>query len=485
MQIAALQRWSACFHTTGCEFVAEDIWLLLALTAIVVASYKAAVWLAARLTTARAVATTAALSRRLSRWVKTRDYTGDEFFRADGAPDSWVERRKSALDRLAEHFKSNYTKSLAWGETIRTGFSDLRFTDTNRVPFPFVRVMREKFNLSTVVTASNGPLLQDLDGHWTLDVSGSYGVNVAGFERYKEWIERGWAQVKDLGPVLGPLHPVVAENISLLKKISGMDEVSFHMSGTEAVMAAVRLVRFNTRRKLIVCFSGAYHGWWDGVMPGLGNERDISLLRFFQCGIERRRVPFVGRMDRRRHDDAGIEVDRVFGLISKMRRAVLHLGDLRIGIGFARPILVRELLALPLAVEPDKVIDRRRRYAALLSHPRQHLAIGLATVATHDGSQRGVGLHRRTVDADPLTLHQAALGDQVQNPAKDFFMRLMRQAASGLRQPGMVGNLVSVRKPQEIAQRVGIRAAPHNAALAVDALEITDHVHAEIAARRK
>ena len=48
------------------------------------------------------------------------------------------------------------------------------------------------------------------------------------------------------------------------------------MSGTEAVMAAVRLCRFNTRRKLIVCFSGAYHGWWDGVQPGLGSERDIT-----------------------------------------------------------------------------------------------------------------------------------------------------------------------------------------------------------------
>ena len=58
--------------------------------------------------------------------------------------------------------------------------------------------------------------------------------------------------------------------------MSGQEEVSFHMSGTEAVMAAVRLVRFNTRKKLIVCFSGAYHGWWDGVQPGLGSERRIS-----------------------------------------------------------------------------------------------------------------------------------------------------------------------------------------------------------------
>jgi glutamate-1-semialdehyde 2,1-aminomutase len=38
----------------------------------------------------------------------------------------------------------------------------------------------------------------------------------------------------------------------------------------------VRLARFNTGRKLIVCFSGAYHGWWDGVQPGLGSERSLD-----------------------------------------------------------------------------------------------------------------------------------------------------------------------------------------------------------------
>lgn len=274
--LSALSRWRACAANGSCQFYEADIWLALALIAIAVTVYKVAVWLSARFVTMRAAATTPAMSRLLSRWVKTNDYLGDDFFRADGAAANWVERRKQAFEKLAEYFRVNSSQSLAWGQAIRESFSDLRFTDTNRVPFPFVRVMREKFNLSTVVTESNGPLLKDLDGRWSLDVSGSYGVNVAGFERYKEWIEKGCAKVKDLGPVLGPLHPIVAENIAILKKISGMDEVSFHMSGTEAVMAAVRLVRFNTRRKLIVCFSGAYHGWWDGVLPGLGSERDIS-----------------------------------------------------------------------------------------------------------------------------------------------------------------------------------------------------------------
>src|SRR5262245_57544264 len=180
--------------------------------------------------TMRAMAVTPLVSRWLSRWVKARDYTYDEFFQADGVGQSWVETRRQALERLADRFRFDCPKSLAWGNAVRESFSDLRFTDANRVPFPFVQVMREKFNLASVMTASDGPRLRDLDGRWSLDVSGSYGLNVAGFDRYKHWIENGWNKVKDLGPVLGPLHPVVAENITMLRAVSGLDDVSFHMS---------------------------------------------------------------------------------------------------------------------------------------------------------------------------------------------------------------------------------------------------------------
>ena len=68
----------------------------------------------------------------------------------------------------------------------------------------------------------------------------------------------------------------IFEVLEHLTRISGQPEVSFHMSGTEAIMCAARCCRFNTRRKLIVQFAGAYHGWWDGVQPGAGNERFTS-----------------------------------------------------------------------------------------------------------------------------------------------------------------------------------------------------------------
>src|SRR6516164_2044431 len=49
----------------------------------------------------------------------------------------------------------------------------------------------------------------------------------------------------------------------------------------------------------------------------------------------------------------------------------------------------------------------------------------------------------------------------------------------------MVGNLLAVRKSQEVAQQIRVRAAPRDAALAVEPLEIADHVHPEIPPRRQ
>jgi glutamate-1-semialdehyde 2,1-aminomutase len=248
-------------------------WWLLAI-AVLLAFRGRRLW--AFLLSLPAISYTPQISRRLSRLVKTRHYSEEEFLGADNAPAQVIATRRQALGNLAEVLARRSPKSEAWGLRVRDGLSDLRFADANRVPFPFARLMREKFNLCSVAEASQGPYLRDLDGNLNLDIGGSYGVNVAGYDRYKEWIDRGWAKVRDLGPVLGPLHPLVAENIDMLKRVSGMEEVSFHLSGTEAVMAAVRLARFNTKKWKIACFSGAYHGWWDGVQPGLGSERAIG-----------------------------------------------------------------------------------------------------------------------------------------------------------------------------------------------------------------
>jgi glutamate-1-semialdehyde 2,1-aminomutase len=131
--------------------------------------------------------------------------------------------------------------------------------------------VRQHLGAGTFVASSSGVTLTDLDGNRFYDLTGSYGVNLFGYDFYKNCMERGAARVRDLGPVLGSYHPVVAYNVKRLREISGLDEVSFHMSGTEAVMQAVRLARYHTRRTHVVRFCGAYHGWWGDVQPGVGN----------------------------------------------------------------------------------------------------------------------------------------------------------------------------------------------------------------------
>jgi len=210
--------------------------------------------------------------------VKSYSFGEDEFYSADGCSPETAAKRRAGFKQLAARFSlTPGGKMEAVEKDLADGLSDIRFTDTNRVPFQFQTVVRQHLKVASVVMASNGPELVNYDGDTVLDVSGSYGVNVAGYDAYKGFVDRGWARVRDLGAnVLGPVHPAILDVIQPLRAISGLDEVSFHMSGTEAVMAAVRLARFNTKRRLVVTFGGAYHGWWDGMQPGAGNERFTS-----------------------------------------------------------------------------------------------------------------------------------------------------------------------------------------------------------------
>jgi glutamate-1-semialdehyde 2,1-aminomutase len=212
-------------------------------------------------------------SQRLARLVPFYEFGEEEFFDADEAPMEVEGLRRRGFERLARHFREKAPATLAASREIETGVSDLQFVNRYRVPFPFRNLVRQHLHTGSVASATRDRHIADLDGNWSLDVSGAYGVNLFGYEIYKQCIDRAVERARDLGPVLGAFHPVVADNVQRIRGISGLDEVSFHMSGTEAVMQAVRLARYHTRRSHVVRFCGAYHGWWDGVQPGPGNPR--------------------------------------------------------------------------------------------------------------------------------------------------------------------------------------------------------------------
>jgi glutamate-1-semialdehyde 2,1-aminomutase len=219
----------------------------------------------------RSLAGHSRMARRFASVVPYYEYGAEHFFRADAAPDNVAAARRVGFMRLTAVFTERFRETADLTDGIVDAVSDLQFTSRYRVPFQFSRFVREHFKAGVFLQSSSGVTVTDMDGNRFYDLTGSYGVNLFGYDFYKECIARGSERVRDLGPVLGAYHPITAYNIRRLLEISGLDEISFHMSGTEAVMQAVRLARYHTGRSHLVRFCGAYHGWWGDVQPGVGN----------------------------------------------------------------------------------------------------------------------------------------------------------------------------------------------------------------------
>jgi len=224
----------------------------------------------------------ARLARRVAALVPGYGYGEERFFRADSAPDEIEARRRAGFARLSTLYAQKFANTLKLTTEAKEALSDLQFTAAYRVPFQFSGYVRSRLPVGAFLAESDGPLLTDLDGNRLYDLAGSYGVNVFGHEFYKSCMAEGAARAAALGPVLGAYHPAVAYNVRRLREISGLDEVSFHMSGTEAVMQAVRLARYHTRRTHLVRFCGAYHGWWEDARSYMLKDMDADSLRVLQ-----------------------------------------------------------------------------------------------------------------------------------------------------------------------------------------------------------
>jgi len=215
------------------------------------------------------------IARTVAKLVPFYEYDEASFFRTDDAPSDVAERRRTGFMRLAALYQQRFAETRRVTDDVQSGLSDLQFTAAYRVPFQYSSFVRRHLKAGSFVRSSSGVTVTDLDGNVFHDLTGSYGVNVFGNDFYKQCMQVGSERVRDLGPVLGSYHPVVVHNVERLRAISGLDEVSFHMSGTEAVMQAVRLARYHTRRTHLVRFCGAYHGWWGDVQPGVGNPSRV------------------------------------------------------------------------------------------------------------------------------------------------------------------------------------------------------------------
>src|SRR6185503_10995293 len=92
----------------------------------------------------------ARMSRRLAGLVPFYAYGELEFFASDGAPKDVAASRRAALGRLARDY------------------------------------LREHLRVASFVEESADVRVKDTDGNWSYDLTGSYGVNVFGYDFYKD-----------------------------------------------------------------------------------------------------------------------------------------------------------------------------------------------------------------------------------------------------------------------------------------------------------
>ena len=153
---------------------------------------------------------------------------------------------------------------------------------------------------------------------------------------------------------------------------------------------------------------------------------------------DRRRVAGVGALQRHGDNRAGLQIDRMLGLVGQMRAAIFHLRDLRIRIVRVRPVFVRRLL-LALPIQPRQVLPRRRLDARGLREPRQKLLIVFSRIAPHDAAHRRIGFERRRIDRHRLALEQPGLGQPLLDPREDGAMGLQIDQPSRARNRRVIG----------------------------------------------
>ena len=116
---------------------------------------------------------------------------------------------------------------------------------------------------------AEGAYLYDRDGNKYFDFLQAGGPTILG-SNYLPVREKVFELLNTCGPVTGLFHE---GELLLAKKINELMPACemFRMlgSGTESVMAAIRVARCATKHKRIIKVGGAYHGWSDQMVYGL------------------------------------------------------------------------------------------------------------------------------------------------------------------------------------------------------------------------
>jgi glutamate-1-semialdehyde aminotransferase/acyl carrier protein len=179
-------------------------------------------------------------------------------FRAPGRDSAALTPHQQAhLDRLMARYTARTPRSRAATDAARRHFADPRTVAGFRLAW-------KEMVYPIVATRSDGARLWDVDGNEYIDFTMGFGTNLLGHA--PPFITAAIKAQLDQGIEVGPQSPLAGSVAQLLCELTGMERAAFCNTGSEAVLAAMRVARTVTGRTKIAYFSGDYHGIFDEVL---------------------------------------------------------------------------------------------------------------------------------------------------------------------------------------------------------------------------
>ena len=174
-----------------------------------------------------------------------------------GAGGGLTEQQQRHLDQFVARYTRRTANSRRHAQTHRPHFADPRGVAGYR------RIWKSMV-YQIVVERSQGSKLYDIDGNTYVDVAMGFGLNL--FGQSPSFVTEAVQRQLLCGVEIGPQTPLTGEVAELLCQFSRKDRVTFCNTGSEAVMAALRLARTVTGKSKTVYFNKDYHGNFDQVL---------------------------------------------------------------------------------------------------------------------------------------------------------------------------------------------------------------------------
>ena len=146
-----------------------------------------------------------------------------------------------------------------------------------------------------VTVRSEGSKIWDVDGNIYIDLLNGFGATAFGHE--PDFVRDALIAQIDQGFELGPQTPLAGEVAKLLCDLTGNERMTFCNTGSEAVMAAMRIARTVTGRNRIVYFGGDYHGQFDEVLARGGVREGVARVFPIAPGIPAESIANITILD--------------------------------------------------------------------------------------------------------------------------------------------------------------------------------------------